>query len=515
MGEVYRAVDTRKDRAVALKVLGSASAGDPEFRRRFRREAESAARLHSPHVVPIHDYGEIDGRLYIDMRLVEGNDLAEVIRGTGPLGPTDAVGIIGHVADALDAAHRHRLVHRDVKPSNILLVDGRTDPDSVFAYLADFGIARHQEGTASSSAIIGSLDYMAPERFAGHPGDHTVDVYALAAVLHEALTGSRPFPGRQMASLMHAHIYGDVPVPSALRPGIPRALDAVVARGMAKEPRLRFGTAGALAADARAALAPPASTGWYAPVPVPDREQATFVPSPIGPPSPSHRSRRRTRGVAGGVGLVAAAAVVATAVALTPTSTPAPGGLTASPSSAGPTTTPVAAASSAGVTTIADIFGPACASLPTTGGGSPQGMTDSPVATAISQNPLLTTLATAIAGVPGLADTMNASVGLTVLAPVNGAFEAIPTDAFDAVLAAPQLLAAVLTGHISPTRYDAAALIAAGSVDMLNGDVVAVSGTADSPVFTSVGGSAATTLCGDIPTSNATLFIVDTVLLPA
>jgi serine/threonine kinase PknH len=168
MGEVHRAYDTVHDRVVALKRLSATHNDDEDFRARFRRESRIAARLREPHVIPIHAYGEIDGRLYLDMRLVEGRDLAAVI-ADGPLDPARAVRLIAQVAGALDAAHADGLVHRDVKPSNILVT-----PDD-FVYLVDFGIARSvlPAGThlTASGAVIGTLDYLAPERF----GDGLVD----------------------------------------------------------------------------------------------------------------------------------------------------------------------------------------------------------------------------------------------------------------------------------------------------------------------------------------------------
>ena len=191
MGEVWRAYDTASDnRTVAIKLLPPHLAADETFVQRFRREAEAAAQLNNPHIISIHNYGEIEGRLYVDMRLVEGRDLAEVLAG-GPLAPERAVRIIGQVALALRAAHKIGLVHRDVKPSNILV-----DEDD-FAYLIDFGIARGagQTGLTGTGTMIGSWHYMAPERLGAREADARADIYALACVLYECLTGSRPFPG--------------------------------------------------------------------------------------------------------------------------------------------------------------------------------------------------------------------------------------------------------------------------------------------------------------------------------
>jgi serine/threonine protein kinase len=255
MGEVYRAYDTRHDRVVALKVLPSELAADRSYRERFRREAHLCARLNEPHIVPIHRYGEIDGRLFLDMRLVPGRDLAQVLEAEGRLPARRAVSIVGQVARALDAAHADGLVHRDVKPSNIRL----TEEDDDFAYLLDFGIARSltdADGPAltMTGAALGSVDYMAPERFLEQPLDERVDVYSLACVLYECLTGRRPFAGDGLAALMYAHLKTEAPPPSSARRDVPRALDDVVRKGLAKDPDERYATAGALASAARKAM---------------------------------------------------------------------------------------------------------------------------------------------------------------------------------------------------------------------------------------------------------------------
>jgi serine/threonine-protein kinase len=273
MGEVYRARDTRKnDRVVALKRLPAEFASDAGFRWRFRREAEIVAGLGDVHVVPIHDYGEIDGRLFLEMAYVEGEDLGALVRGTGSgLDPGRAVSIVAQVAGALDAAHARGLVHRDVKPSNILVVD---DVGTDFAYLIDFGLARDASDPrlTASGVPAGTLAYMAPERFEGL-GDHRGDVYALACVLVEALIGRPPFLAHGLPTYLRAHLHDPPPRPSMIRTGLPVALDEVVACGMAKDPAQRFPHAGALADAARAALSAPRSA-WDppprpAPIPVP------------------------------------------------------------------------------------------------------------------------------------------------------------------------------------------------------------------------------------------------------
>lgn len=251
MGEIVRAYDTRHDRVVALKLLAPHLAEDPEFRERFKREAHAAGRLNEPHVIPIHGYGEIDGRLYLDMRLVEGQDLGALLSQHGVLRPIDVVTVIEQVASALDAAHREGVVHRDVKPSNVLIGDGG------FAYLVDFGIAASLRDSAhrtSGSTTIGTVSYMAPERFGQGPYDHRADVYSLACMLYQCLTGAKPFEDPTVEALIYAHMNREPPKPSAARPEIPQAFDEVVAIGMAKNPADRFATTGELAQAAREAL---------------------------------------------------------------------------------------------------------------------------------------------------------------------------------------------------------------------------------------------------------------------
>ncbi|MEU7628879.1 protein kinase [Nocardia sp. NPDC049220] len=274
MGEVYEAYDTLRDRVVAVKLLSEELARDPVYQVRFRRESQAAARLTEPHVIPIHDWGVIDGVLFIDMRLVPGVDLRTILRGQGPLSPARAVGIIEQIASALEAAHTGNLVHRDVKPANILV----TDAD--FAYLADFGIA-HTEGDSAVTLVgmaVGSYIYMAPERFDTAPVTGRADIYSLACVLHECLTGATPFPAASMNVLIKSHLSDPPPRPSAQAGGVPAALDAVISRGMAKDPADRFATATALARAARAALTPVASAGPTLVVRAPNPAQRSASP---------------------------------------------------------------------------------------------------------------------------------------------------------------------------------------------------------------------------------------------
>jgi serine/threonine-protein kinase len=287
MGEVYQAYDTVKDRMVALKLLRPELAVDPSFQERFRRESRTAARLHEPHIVPVHDFGEIGGVLFIDMRLVEGASLKAVLARSGPMNPGRAVAIITQVAAALDAAHAGGLTHRDVKPENLLL----TADD--FVYLVDFGIAHSggESGLTSAGSAIGSCAYMAPERFSGGPVGPPADVYSLACVLFECLTGQPPYPTGDLPSLMSAHLLAPPPRPSLAHPGLHPSFDAVILWGMTKDPAGRCPSAGELARAASAAamsVAPP--------------------PSP-----PQTRAPRRRLGRAAVVGIAVAVAVLAVA----------------------------------------------------------------------------------------------------------------------------------------------------------------------------------------------------------
>ncbi len=253
MGEVYRAFDTKTDRIVALKVLPPNMAADETFKARFRRESQAAAGLNDPHVVPIHRFGEIDGRLYLDMRLIEGRNLGTVLNETDTsLEPEFCVKVAEQVAAALDAAHAAGLIHRDVKPSNILI----TDRD--FVYLIDFGLARTagEVGLTTAGSTLGTMAYMAPERFEGKPVDPTSDIYALACVLFECLTGARPYPAESLEQQIAGHMTKPIPRPSAIDPKL-AAFDEVIAKGMAKNPAKRYQSAGELAAAARHALNAP------------------------------------------------------------------------------------------------------------------------------------------------------------------------------------------------------------------------------------------------------------------
>ncbi|MEJ2862513.1 serine/threonine-protein kinase [Actinomycetospora flava] len=271
MGEVFRAFDTSRQRTVAVKRLHGGLADDGDYQERFRRESRTAARLSSPHVIPIHDFGTIDGRLYIDMRLVSGVDLAEEIERHGRLDPRRAAEIVRQTADALDAAHDDGLIHRDVKPSNVLITQHRGRD---FVYLVDFGIVRAMGGDTKSSltgtgSAIGTLAYMAPELFVGREMDRRVDVYALGCLLFEAIAGRPPFVS-EGPGLMYDHLNETPPRLSEVAPGSPPALDAVLARAMAKDPAQRYATAGDFADAAVRAVGGEASPSGAAPVGGPD-----------------------------------------------------------------------------------------------------------------------------------------------------------------------------------------------------------------------------------------------------
>ncbi|EUA12996.1 phosphotransferase enzyme family protein [Mycobacterium kansasii 732] len=253
MGEVYEAENTVKEWPCAVKLMTAEFSKDPVFRERMKREARTAGRLQEPHVVPIHDYGEIDGQMYLEMRLIEGTDLDTLLKRFGPLTPPRAVAIISQVASALDAAHAAGVMHRDVKPPNVLVT--RDD----FAYLVDFGIASAttDEKLTQLGTAVGTWKYMAPERFSNDEVTYRADIYALACVLYECLTGSPPYRADSASTLVTAHLMDPVPQASAARSGIPKGLDAVIARGMAKRPEDRYASAGDFARAAHDALSDP------------------------------------------------------------------------------------------------------------------------------------------------------------------------------------------------------------------------------------------------------------------
>jgi serine/threonine protein kinase len=244
MGVVYHATQLALGRSVAIKLIATERAQDPVFRARFERESRLAASIEHPNVIPVYEAGDDDGLLFIAMRLVEGTDLAELLERVGSLEPVRTVRLIGPLAGALDAAHAHGLVHRDVKPANVLLTRDE------HLYLTDFGVAKHigaGEGVTQAGQWVGSLDYLAPEQIRGEAVGASADIYALAGVLHHCLTGEIPYPRENDAAKLWAHVNAAPPRASRLRPGLPAAIDEVIARGLAKDPAARFHSAAELA----------------------------------------------------------------------------------------------------------------------------------------------------------------------------------------------------------------------------------------------------------------------------
>ncbi|MGH2714272.1 MAG: serine/threonine-protein kinase [Thermoleophilaceae bacterium] len=247
MGSVYEASQVSLERRVALKVISPELGADESFRERFRREARIAATVEHPNLLPVYEAGETrDGRLYISMRYVDGDDLESRLRRLGPLGAAEALAIFGQVAGALDAAHAAGLIHRDVKPANVLLEERR---GAAYAYLADFGLAKELAGPpagAKTRSLLGTVDYMAPEQVAGEGYGAGVDIYAFGGMVYRALTGSVPYRRDTSAATLVAHREAPVPRPTQRAPELPSAFDDLVARAMAKDPSSRAASAGEL-----------------------------------------------------------------------------------------------------------------------------------------------------------------------------------------------------------------------------------------------------------------------------
>ena len=254
MGVVYRARDRKLDRVVALKVLSDERATDPSFRERFLRESRLLASIDHPNIVPVYEADEADNDLFIAMRFVQGPELRRIIERDGPLAPSRAATIIAQVADALDAAHAMGLVHRDIKPANILVVSG---PSADHAYLTDFGLTKlagGSTGLTQAGQFVGTPGYVAPEQIQGKGVDHRADIYALGCVLYDCLTGVVPYPRDSTMASLWAHVHEPPPKISEQRPSLPAALDAVIAKALAKDPKDRYQTAGGLAVAARKAI---------------------------------------------------------------------------------------------------------------------------------------------------------------------------------------------------------------------------------------------------------------------
>jgi YVTN family beta-propeller protein len=303
MGVVYVARHLRLDRTVALKVVSPELAEDPKFRDRFVRESRLAASLEHPNIVPIHDAGEADGVLYLAMRLVQGTDLKSLIAEDEGLDPARTVRLLDQAAGALDAAHQAGLVHRDVKPGNVLVASPGTPGEH--AYLSDFGLTKRMtsdSGLTGTGQFVGTLDYAAPEQFEGKQLDGRADVYSLGCVLYECLTGEIPFRRDNQAALVYAHLMAEPPKVTERRPELPEAIDVVVAKGMAKKPEERYSTAGELVAAAREALGETTPGG---------RPMAPSIAAPPAPRAvrPGTAGTRTRVEVVGGLVLLAAIAV--------------------------------------------------------------------------------------------------------------------------------------------------------------------------------------------------------------
>ncbi len=287
MGVVFRATHLKLRRTVALKVLPPALAADLDYRRRFEREAAIAASLEHPAVVPIYDAGHENGVLYLSMRFIDGDDLGAVLQREGPLGVERLCALLGPIADALDAVHEAGLVHRDVKPGNVLIArPGRYRGGQV--YLCDFGIAKAPADAGgeltSAGAYLGTLQYSSPEQIRGRWIDGRSDQYGLACLAFRGLTGQPPYPRDDSAAVIYAHLAGPPPRPGLLRPDLPAAVDAAVARATAKDPADRFPSCSAFVAALWAAgVAPPADA---APRPA---GPATRPPAPAPRPAPPGR----------------------------------------------------------------------------------------------------------------------------------------------------------------------------------------------------------------------------------
>jgi tRNA A-37 threonylcarbamoyl transferase component Bud32 len=272
MAVVYRAHDRRLGRRVALKLLAPELSQDERFQQRFLRESRLAASLDHPNIIPIYEAGESRGLLYIVMRYVEGSDLQAVLDQDGPLPLPRLASILSQVGAALDAAHARGLVHRDVKPGNILIASGagREDPDHV--YLTDFGLTKRSSsvsGLTTTGHFIGTMDYIAPEQIGSKPVDARTDIYSLGCVLYQCLTGDPPFDRDDEAALLWAHLVERPPPVSGRRPGVPPGVDAVVAKAMAKAPEDRHGSCRELVAEFQAAVQGQAEPRPPAPAPGP------------------------------------------------------------------------------------------------------------------------------------------------------------------------------------------------------------------------------------------------------
>jgi serine/threonine-protein kinase len=296
MAVVYRALDIRLDRWVALKIMAPEAARDQAFRQRFIQESRAAAAVDHPHIIPIFEAGEASGVLFIAMRYVSGGDVRALVSRLGPLNAIRVSNIIGQVASALDAAHASGLVHRDVKPGNMLIgvVAGSGNPDHV--YLADFGLSKQSlssPGLTATGQFLGTLDYVAPEQIEGRPVDGRADLYGLACTAFEMLSGTPPFSRDQNLALMWAQLSEHPPPLSSRRAGLPPPVDRVLARALAKSPDDRYQTCLDFAAALRDACEPrPSEAPKLQPYP---RRPATELAGPAVQMTATARARSADR----------------------------------------------------------------------------------------------------------------------------------------------------------------------------------------------------------------------------
>ena len=294
MAVVFRAHDKRLDRIVALKILAPALAADEAFRQRFIRESRAAAAVDDPHIIPVFEAGEVGGVLFIAMRFVRGGDVGSLAGQFGPLPPGRVAGIVSQVASALDAAHGRGLVHRDVKPANMLLDFGEESGRPDHVYLSDFGLSKRPQAAGQltmTGQFVGTLDYTSPEQLSGRQVDGRTDQYALACAAFELLTGSPPFERGHGAAMMYAHLSVPPPALTSRRPDLPPAADEVLARALAKAPEGRYRTCREFAEALRAALRlrpyrsdpDPGPLSGVSPAPGPPR----VSPPPASPPTAS------------------------------------------------------------------------------------------------------------------------------------------------------------------------------------------------------------------------------------
>jgi serine/threonine protein kinase len=290
MGVVYLARDLRLDRRVALKVLSPDLANDPGFRERFTRESRMAASIDHLNIIPVYEAGDADGVLYLAMRYVEGMDLRDTLIGGGPLSVDRTLDILRQVAAALDTAHTRGLVHRDIKPGNMMIASGAGPESSDHVYLTDFGLTKRTQAETQLTAVgqfVGTIAYAAPEQITGRSVDGRTDQYSLGCVLFECLTGIVPFRRDSDVEVLFAHMSEPPPTLSSVRPDLPEELDRALARAMAKEKGERFATCSEFVAACRAAVRTSVRTEPSAPPPPP-----TLVGAPLEPvatPGPGFR----------------------------------------------------------------------------------------------------------------------------------------------------------------------------------------------------------------------------------